>query len=62
MGGFFITLFIVGFYPLFYYIMFVVGIVSFLEEIICVLVLSELKSNTKGLYWVLKDKRKVLLN
>ncbi|MCX6222220.1 MAG: CDP-alcohol phosphatidyltransferase family protein [Bacteroidia bacterium] len=62
MGGFFFALFIVGFYPLFYYIMFVVGIVSFLEEIICVLVLSELKSNAKGLYWVLKDKRKLLLN
>lgn len=57
MGSFFFTLFIVGFYPFFYYIMFVVGIVSFLEEIICVLVLSELKSNAKGLYWVLKDKR-----
>lgn len=62
MGGFFFALFIVGFYPFFYYIMFVVGILSFLEEIICVLVLSELKSNARGLYWVLKDKRKELLN
>ena len=57
MGGFFFTLFIVGFYPLFYYIMFAVGILSFMEEIICVLVLAELKSNAKGLYWVLKNKK-----
>jgi len=60
MGGFFFTLFIVGFYPLFYYIMFAVGILSFMEEIICVLVLAELKSNAKGLYWLLQDKGRVL--
>jgi len=57
MGGFFFTLFVFGFYSLFYYVMFAVAIISFLEEIICVLVLAELKSNAKGLYWVLKNKK-----
>jgi len=56
-GSFFFTLFTVGFFPLFYYLTLWWGILSFLEHILVQLVLSEMKSNQKGLYWVLKEQR-----
>ncbi len=60
MGGFFFTLFVFGFYSVFYYVMLLVAIISFMEEIIVVLVLSKLKSDVKGLYWLLQDKKRRL--
>jgi cardiolipin synthase len=58
-GFFFLYLFIFGFSPVFYYIMIICGILSFLEQIIIVLIVSEMKSNMKGLYWILNNKKKV---
>jgi cardiolipin synthase (CMP-forming) len=55
-GFFFLSLFTIGFYPLFYYIMIIEGIISFVEQAIIVSILPELKTNVKGLYWLLKDK------
>jgi len=55
-GVFFIVLFNFRFYPVFYYIMIVWGILSFFEHIIIQLILPEMKSDAKGLYWVLKIK------
>jgi len=55
-GFFFLYLFILGFSPVFYYIMIICGILSFMEQIIIVLIVSEMKSNMKGLYWILNNK------
>ncbi len=56
-GGFFITLFSLGFYEFFFYFIMIWGILSFIEHIIIQLTISEMKSNVKGLYWVLKEKK-----
>jgi len=56
-GFFFLSLFTIGFSPVFYYIMIICGILSFLEQIIIVLIVKEMKSNMKGLYWILNDKK-----
>ena len=53
-GFFFFVLFVFDFYVLFYYIMIIWGILSFLEQIIIVSITSEPKSNAKGLYWIFK--------
>jgi CDP-diacylglycerol--glycerol-3-phosphate 3-phosphatidyltransferase len=55
-GAFFIVLFLFGFYPLFYYIMIIWGILEFCEHIIIQMIIKEMRSNAKGLYWILKNK------
>jgi CDP-diacylglycerol--glycerol-3-phosphate 3-phosphatidyltransferase len=55
-GAFFIVLFLFGFYPIFYYITIVWGILAFFEHITIQLIIKEMRSNAKGLYWVLKNK------
>jgi CDP-diacylglycerol--glycerol-3-phosphate 3-phosphatidyltransferase len=55
-GVFFIVLFLFGFYPVFYYIMIIWGYLAFSEHIIIQLIIKKMRSNVKGLYWVLKDK------
>jgi len=56
-GFFFLYLFIFGFSPVFYYVMIICGILSFMEQIIIVLIVSDMKSNMKGLYWILNDNK-----
>lgn len=55
-GFFFFVLFVFGFYSFLYYFMIVWGILSFLEHIAIQLIIKEMKSNAKGLYWVLKGR------
>jgi CDP-diacylglycerol--glycerol-3-phosphate 3-phosphatidyltransferase len=55
-GVFFIVLFLFDFYPIFYYIMIVWGILAFSEHIIIQLIIKNMQSNLKSLYWVLKNK------
>jgi cardiolipin synthase (CMP-forming) len=55
-GLFFFVLFIFGFLPFFYYIMIIWGIASFTEQIIILSLGSEMKPNSKGLYWILKNE------
>lgn len=55
-GFFFLHLFIFGFSPGFYYVMIIFGILSFIEQIIIVLIVRDMRSNMKGLYWILNDK------
>ncbi len=57
-GFFFFVLFVFGFYAPFYFLMVTWGISAFLEHIIIQLIIKEMKSNAKGLYWVLKEKQK----
>ena len=53
-GFFFFVLFVFGFNSIFYYIVIIFGILTFLEQIVVVFITPELKSNVKGLYWILK--------
>ncbi len=54
-GAFFIVLFTYGFITPFYYIMVVWGILSALEHLIIQIIIPEMRTNAKGLYWVLKE-------
>jgi CDP-diacylglycerol--glycerol-3-phosphate 3-phosphatidyltransferase len=56
-GFFFISLFIYGFSPLLYYIMIAEGLISGTEQIMIILIVPELRSDAKGLYWVLKERQ-----
>lgn len=55
-GTFFFTLFAFGFITPFYYIMVYWGIFAFLEHIIIQLIIPEMRSNVKGLYWVARGR------
>ncbi len=55
-GIFFFVLFVSGFYTVFYYIMITWGILAFTEHLVVQLLLKEMRSNAKGLYWVLKER------
>lgn len=57
-GAFFIVLFTYGFIIPFYYFMVIWGILASIEHISIQLIIAELRSNAKGLYWVLKDRKK----
>jgi CDP-diacylglycerol--glycerol-3-phosphate 3-phosphatidyltransferase len=56
-GAFFICLFTVGFITPFYYFVICWGILGAIESIAIQLSIPEMRSNVKGLYWVLKDKK-----
>lgn len=56
-GIFFIVLFSYGFITAFYYFMLIWGILAFLEHITIQLMISDMISNAKGLYWVLKSRK-----
>ncbi|MEI7524484.1 MAG: CDP-alcohol phosphatidyltransferase family protein [Mariniphaga sp.] len=55
-GLFFFILFVFDFNSIFYYIVIVWGIISLIENIIIMLLESEMRSDFKGLYWVLKNR------
>jgi len=55
-GFFFLSLFTYGFSSIFYYIMIITGIFSFIEQIVIILMVKQMKSNMKGLYWILNTK------
>jgi cardiolipin synthase (CMP-forming) len=54
-GAFLISLFTYGFVAPFYYFMIIWGILSAVEHIIIQFIIPRMRSNVKGLYWVLKD-------
>ena len=56
-GIFFAVLFGYKFHTPFYYFMITWGILAFLEHIIIQLIIPEMQSNAKGLYWVLKERK-----
>lgn len=55
-GGLFAMLFLDVFYLPYYYLAIGWGILSFIEHLTVQALLPELRSNLKGLYWVLKSK------
>ena len=56
-GIFFFVLFVADFYTPFYYFMITWAISSFTEHIVIQLIIKEMKSNLKGLYWILKERK-----
>lgn len=56
-GLLFILWFFVGFVPVYYYFAIGFGILSEIESLTLVFRLKERKSNAKGLYWVIREKR-----
>lgn len=58
-GAFFICLFTIGFMEWFYYLVIVWGIVGAVEHIAIQFLIPEMKSNVKGLYWVLKERKAI---
>jgi cardiolipin synthase (CMP-forming) len=61
-GIFFIFLFLVGFNKWFYWFMIVWGILSAVEHIFIQLIIPEMRSNVKGLYWVIKEENSKFKN
>jgi CDP-diacylglycerol--glycerol-3-phosphate 3-phosphatidyltransferase len=56
-GAFFICLFLFGFIKPFYYFIVCWGIAGAIEHIAIQLIIPEMRSNVKGLYWVLRERR-----
>ncbi len=54
-GIYFFSLFAFGYYPPIFYLAMIWGWISSLEEIIILIYFNKLRSNVKGLYWVLKS-------
>lgn len=57
-AAFFIILFTIGFIPAFYYFMISWGILAAIEHMIIQMLLPHMKSNVKGLWWVLRERKK----
>ncbi len=55
-GFFFFTLFAFEFYPFFFYFMIIWANLAALEHIVIQLIIPRMRSNVKGLYWVLKER------
>ena len=53
-GLFFFVLFVFGFYSWFYYLAVGWGIIAYIEKIIVLLKLDDIKIGVKGLYWLMK--------
>ena len=56
-GAFIIVLFTFGFYAPFYYFVIIWAIIGAIEHIAIQVVIPEMRSNVKGLYWVLRDRK-----
>ena len=56
-GFFLFVLFAWGFNQNLFYAAMVMGYISHIEEISIFLIIKEMKSDAKGLYWILKDKK-----
>ncbi len=57
-GIFFLVLFTTGFQLWFYYLAMAWGIIACIEELIVILVLKELKSDVRSIYFILKEDNK----
>jgi CDP-diacylglycerol--glycerol-3-phosphate 3-phosphatidyltransferase len=55
-GVFFFYLFTIDFNLFFYYMVIALGILSYIEQSVVLLLVSESKTNAKGLFWILKGR------
>lgn len=56
-GIFFFVLFVFRFYTWFYYLALIWGIVAYIEKILVLLRLDDIRSGVKGLYWLIKGEK-----
>lgn len=56
-GFFFILLFFFGYKPVYFYLMVNLSLMAFIENLTIQLLITEMRSDVKGIYWVLKDLR-----
>ncbi|MEN8203491.1 MAG: CDP-alcohol phosphatidyltransferase family protein [Bacteroidota bacterium] len=56
-GFFFILLFFVAYIPVYFYFMVNISLMAFIENLAIQLLIPEMRSNVKGIYWVFKDLR-----
>ncbi len=56
-GIFFFVLFFSGYYQWLFFLAMIWGIVSYTEETIILLLLPEMRSNCKGIYWVMTERK-----
>lgn len=56
-GIFFFVLFVWGFYPWLYYIAVGWGVIAYLEKILVLLRLDDIRIGVRGLYWLMKEDR-----
>jgi CDP-diacylglycerol--glycerol-3-phosphate 3-phosphatidyltransferase len=57
-GIFFIWLFFKGYPPIYFYVMVTISLLAFVESLTIQLIIPEMRSDVKGLYWVLKERRR----
>jgi len=56
-GAFFFVLFVFGFYTWFYYLAVGWGVIAYIEKIIILFKLDDIKIGVKGLYWLMKAEK-----
>jgi phosphatidylglycerophosphate synthase len=57
-GIFFILLFFVDYIPVYFYLMVNLSLMAFIENLVIQLLIPEMRSDVKGIYWVVKDLSK----
>lgn len=57
-GIFFILLFFMDYYPVYFYLMVNLSLIAFIENLVIQLLLTEMRSDVKGVYWVVKHLQK----
>lgn len=57
-GIFFMLLFFVNYVPIYFYIMVNISLLAFIESLTIQLIIPEMRSDVKGLYWVLRERRR----
>lgn len=55
---FFFLLFFVEYVPIYFYVMVNISLLAFIESLTIQLIVPEMRSDVKGLYWVLKERQK----
>ncbi|ASS48651.1 MAG: CDP-alcohol phosphatidyltransferase [Candidatus Fluviicola riflensis] len=58
-GIFIFTYFVFGFTPWYFYLMLVLSYLAYLEAIIIVSAIPQLRSNVKGIYFILKEHKRI---
>lgn len=56
-GVFFFVLFAWGFYPWMFYLAIGWGVIAYIEKILVLIQLDDIKLGVKGLYWLLEEKK-----
>jgi len=57
-GFFFILLFFVDYIPIYFYIMVNISLLAFIENLSIQLIIPEMRSDVKGIWWILKERGK----